>query len=85
MRNFVILLTLSLMLFSCKSEDKVYTLKYKVYYSDNNVKEYTVSNSEGYRIGSNRGSNYIMDREKVSYIEDTSAPIEVISYKSRPK
>ena len=73
---------------SCGKLEYEATITYKVYYPGNTVtKSYTIdSTSEpGYILGSDRGSNYLYITSgrgpfaSTPKIEDTSAPIEVIS------
>lgn len=76
-------LLMVIFLLSC-SDSKVYTLHYKVYYSDNNVKEYKISSNKGYYWSSDRGSNYIKEGSLTGpTVIYTSAPIEIISYTSK--
>lgn len=56
-----------------------YVLVYKVYYTSNNIKEYTIRHNKPIEVGSDRGTNYIRKVGEGTVIQ-TSAPIEVVKY-----
>lgn len=82
------LIILALVLFSCDGDKaKNYIITYKVYYPNNTVTKTHIcycfdirtysskgSNSIRYRVGENFGHHY-------TFIEDTSAPIEIVTVK----
>lgn len=87
MKKFIVLLLILVALVSCKRDYET-TITYKVYYPNNVVvRQYTESTTENptYLLGSDRGSNYLFfNWNGTAYsaikLEDTSAPIEVISF-----
>ena len=56
-----------------------YVLVYKVYYTPNNIKEYTIRHNKRIEVGSDRGTNYVRKVGEGIVIQ-TSAPIEVVKY-----
>lgn len=56
-----------------------YELVYKVYYTPNHVKEYTIKHDRPISVYSSDGSNYIRKRGE-GIVVQTSAPIEVVKY-----
>jgi len=56
-----------------------YELTYRVYYSPNNIKDYTVTHNRPIWVSSHRGTNEVYLFDKGTVIE-TSAPIEVVKY-----
>lgn len=95
MKKFIIVIILAIAAVSCV-HDRSYetTITYKVYYPNNTVtRSYTHDTSEDptYILGSDRGSNYLYFRyddwgltESIK-LENTSAPIEVVSFVKRKK
>ncbi len=87
MKKFIILIILLVIAAtSCKSDYET-TITYKIYYPNNTViKHYTETTSKNptYLLGSDRGSNYLYFSAtgigQTRKLEDTSAPIEVISF-----
>ena len=57
-----------------------YELVYKVYYTPNHVKEYTMKHNRPIEVKSSDGTNYIYKKGEGRVLE-TNAPIEIISYK----
>ena len=66
-----------------------YVMTYKVYYSQDNTKEYTITNNLPIDVTSYRGTNSVRKAYKIPIfinayeyhtIFDTSAPIEVVNY-----
>lgn len=95
MKKFIIIIILAIAAVSC-AHDRDYetTITYKVYYPNNAVtKSYTHDTSKDptYLLGSDRGSNYLYFRydaggfAEAIKLENTSAPIEVISFVKRKK
>lgn len=79
---FVILFCVGLIgAISCKENEMKgdYVLVYKVYYTSNNIKEYTIRHNKPIEVGSDRGTNYIKKVGEGTVIQ-TSAPIEVVKY-----
>ena len=79
---FVILICVALIggISWAKNEKKGdYVLVYKVYYTPNNIKEYTIRHNKPIEVGSDRGSNYVRKVDEGIVIQ-TSAPIEVVKY-----
>lgn len=56
-----------------------YEMTYRVYYTPNNIKEYTIKHNRPIEVYSNRGSNVVRKHNECTVIE-TSAPIEVVRY-----
>ena len=56
-----------------------YEMTYRVYYSENNVKEYTITHNRPIYMRSSKGSNEIHKHGWGDVIE-TSAPIEIVRY-----
>ena len=56
-----------------------YELVYKVYYTPNNIKQYTIRHNRPIEVGSSKGTNYIHKYNEGNVIQ-TSAPIEVVRY-----
>ena len=56
-----------------------YEMTYRVYYSENNVKEYTITHNRPIYMRSSKGSNEIHKHDWGDVIE-TSAPIEIVRY-----
>lgn len=76
-----------MLLSSCSgiTEDRIYTLKYVVFYPGYRD-TVTVSNSRGYYCGSDRGTNYIREGSiSGPAVYDNSAPYKVISYTVKNK
>lgn len=94
MKKFIIIIILAIAAVSC-AHDRDYetTITYKVYYPSNVVvRQYTESTTKNptYILGSDRGSNYLFfnwngTAYRAIKLEDTSAPIEVISFVKRKK
>ena len=61
-----------------------YEMTYRVYYSENNVKEYTITHNRPIYMRSNKGSNEIHKHDWGDVIE-TSAPIEIVRYVNKAK
>ncbi len=61
-----------------------YEMTYRVYYSENNVKEYTITHNRPIYVTSHRGSNEVHKHDLGNVIE-TSAPIEVVRYINKAK
>ena len=61
-----------------------YEMTYRVYYSENNVKEYTITHNRPIYMRSSKGSNEIHKHDWGDVIE-TSAPIEIVRYVNRAK
>ena len=70
-------------------EEGSYVMTYKVYYSQDNAKTYTIKNNYPISVHSSRGTNYVTKIRKVPFIIngynsqtvfESSAPIEVVSY-----
>lgn len=61
-----------------------YEMTYRVYYSENNVKEYTITHNRPIYVTSHRGSNEVHKHDFGNVIE-TSAPIEVVRYINKAK
>lgn len=88
MKKILVFLMTAVLFVSCGKLEYEATITYKVYYPGNTVtKSYTIDSTEepGYILGSNKGSNYLYILSgqgpfaRAPRIEDTSAPIEVIS------
>ena len=71
-----------------------YTMVYKVYYSSNDTRTYTVKNNWPISTYSSRGTNHIFETKKVPLFKkmfssqtvfESSAPIEVVSYTYKEK
>lgn len=85
----------SIMLFaSCGDYEYETTIVYKVYYPGNVVtRTYTYDSTDepGYILASDRGSNYLVvctssgSFTRQNKLEDTSAPIEVVTFTKRKK
>lgn len=56
-----------------------YELVYKVYYTPNNVKQYTIRHNRPIRVGSEDGTNYVRKYDGGVVIQ-TSATIETVRY-----
>ena len=61
-----------------------YELTYRVYYSPNNTKDYTVTHTRPIIVNSHRGTNEVYLYDKGTVIS-TSAPIEVVRYVNKTK
>ena len=61
-----------------------YEMTYRVYYNENNVKEYTITHNRPIIVRSNRGSNEVY-KYNSGIIVQTSAPIEVVKYVNHKK
>jgi hypothetical protein len=78
---------------SCAKRDHEATITYRVYYPGNTVtRTYTMDSTDepSYILGSDRGSNYLYVSDgrffgKSPKLEDTSAPIEIVSFRVRKK
>ena len=88
MKKILVFLLMVVLLASCGKLEYEATITYKVYYPGNTItRSYTIdSTSEpGYILGSDRGINYLYVTSSHSMfahrtrLENTSAPIEVIS------
>lgn len=88
MKKLLLALVLVLSFASCKQETHTYELVYNVYYTSTPVR--VTKRFEGYNakyiLGSDRGSNYLYVIKKGNWdggekIEDTSAPIQVVSFR----
>ena len=75
--------------FGPKYPEGEYVMTYKVYYSQDNTKEYTITNNLPIDVTSYRGTNSVRKAYKIPIFEDayeyytvfdTSAPIEVVNY-----
>lgn len=90
MKKILVLLFAIVLCASCHKYDYTTTITYRIYYPGNTVtKHYTHETTEhpSYFLGSDRGSNYLYFNKVGSWgsgyglkIEDTSAPIEVVSF-----
>ena len=85
-----ILLTLAVIVSfaSCKQEQHTYEIVYNVYYNSTPVKvtKRFEGNNATYVLGSDRGSNYLYINKNGRWhsgekVEDTSAPIQVLSFR----
>jgi len=94
MKKIFAIIMAVMLLVSCENRDYEATITYRIYYPGNTVtKTYTMdSTSEpGYILASDRGSNYLVLTSSLSSfckqdkLEDTSAPIEVVSLTKRKK
>lgn len=56
-----------------------YEMVYKVYYTQTNVKTYTIKHNRPITSGSDRGTNYIK-KYNDGYVIKTNAPIEIVKY-----
>lgn len=67
-------------------EENIYYMIYRVYYNQDNIREYSVTNDGPIYVGSDRGSNFIK-RYSITgpTIIKTTAPIEVVSYTRIPE
>lgn len=61
-----------------------YEMTFRVYYTEHNIKEYTVTHNRPIYMRSNRGSNDIHKYDGGNVIE-TSAPIEIVRYVNKAK
>ena len=61
-----------------------YEMTYRVYYSENNVKEYTITHNRPIYMRSSKGTNEIHKHDWGDVIE-TSAPIEIVRYVNHKK
>ena len=61
-----------------------YEMTYRVYYSENNVKEYTITHNRPIYVTSHKGSNEVHKHDLGNVIE-TSAPIEIVRYVNKAK
>jgi hypothetical protein len=61
-----------------------YEMTYRVYYSENNVKEYTITHNRPIYMRSSKGSNEMHKHDWGDVIE-TSAPIEIVRYVNKAK
>ena len=61
-----------------------YEMTYRVYYTEKNVKEYTITHDRPIIVRSSDGSNEIYKYNSGTVIE-TSAPIEVVRYVNKAK
>ena len=93
MKKFIVFIAATMLLASC-AKDHEATITYRVYYPSNTVtKTYTMASTDrpGYILGSDRGSNYLYlcsslgPFARQEKLEDTSAPIEVVSLTTRKK
>lgn len=66
-----------------------YTMVYKVYYSNNTARTYTITNDYPIGVESSRGTNWVATIKesafppgtfRTSTVFETNAPIEVVSY-----
>lgn len=71
-----------------------YTMTYKVYYSPNDTRTYTIKNNWPISTYSSRGTNTVIKTIKTPYTKkmfrsqtvfESSAPIEVVSYTYKEK
>jgi len=71
-----------------------YTMTYKVYYSPNDTRTYTIKNNWPISTYSSRGTNIVIKTIKIPYTKkmfrsqtvfESSAPIEVVSYTYKEK
>lgn len=94
MKKIFAIIMAIMLLVSCEDRDYEATITYRVYYPENTVtRTYTMdSTSEpGYILASDRGSNYLILTSSISSfckqekLEDTTAPIEVVSLTKRKK
>ena len=78
---------------SCAKRDHEVTITYRVYYPGNPVtRTYTMDSTDEptYILGSDRGSNYLYVSDgrvfgNTQKLEDTSAPIEIVSFRVKEK
>ena len=84
--SIVFLVVLIGMFNTYQGNDRIHHMTYRVYYNQNTVREYSITNDGPIYVGSDRGSNFI---KKYSItgptIITTSAPIEVVSYTREPE
>jgi hypothetical protein len=96
MKKVIILILAALCLGSCKRDyGHETTIVYNVYFPGNTVsRTYTFDSSDdpGYILASDRGSNYLVVEAVrngwftwAEKLENTSAPIEVVSFRVRKK
>ncbi len=93
MKKIFALLAAIMLFASCSKKDYEATITYRIYYPGNTVtKSYTMEATDhpGYILASNRGSNYLVIIAGGSFshqekLEDTSAPIEVVSFTKKKK
>ena len=90
----IIVFFAAILLFTSCTKDYEATITYRIYYPGNTVtKTRTMPSKEqpGYILGSDRGSNYLYlcsslgPFARQEKLEDTSAPIEVVSLTARKK
>lgn len=93
MKKIFALLAAIMLFASCSKKDYEATITYRIYYPGNTVtRSYTMEATDhpGYILASNRGSNYLVIMAGGSFshqekLEDTSAPIEVVSFTRKKK
>ena len=61
-----------------------YEMTFRVYYTEHNIKEYTVTHNRPIYMRSNKGTNEIHKYDGGNVIE-TSAPIEIVRYVNKAK
>ena len=65
---------------------RIHHMTYRVYYNQNTVREYSITNDGPIYVGSDRGTNYIKKYSGTGpTIITTSAPIEIVSYTREPE
>lgn len=80
MKKILGTLLLALLMVGCGPSKRIRTtITYRVYWTDSNVKEYTVERDGVIRYGCRDGHNYLYSRADEDYIVETTAPIEIIS------
>jgi hypothetical protein len=82
--KLVLLITMMMVILSLssckKTPERIYSIKYRVYWTSNNIKEYSSNSKKPFRYGSSKGSNWVENFGDKGVLVDTSAPIEIISY-----
>lgn len=73
------LLSFTIYAYEQDNKEGRYEMVYKVYWTPNNVKEYTITNNRPIIMSSSNGSNKIYKKGEGTVVE-TNAPIEIIKY-----
>lgn len=93
MKKIFAILASIMLLSACAEYDHEATIVYRVYYPGNTVtRRYTIESTDdpSYILSSDRGSNYLYVNSgrffgETVKLEDTSAPIEVVSFTKTKK
>ena len=90
MKKILVLFLLVVLCSSCRKYDYTTTITYRIYYPGNTVTKthsHESTDKACYYLGSDRGSNYLYFNYVGTWmsgwgekIEDTSAPIEIVSF-----